>query len=104
SQHTGLIAYDTERSSFLERRGFKIIRFWNHEVLAQTNRVREAIGQRIEELMAGSRLERTIDLPQQSRIQSESPRAGEWPSGLPPQERRPCSRAALPSPRGSALA
>ena len=34
SQHTGLIAYDAERSSFLERRGFKVIRFWNHEVLA----------------------------------------------------------------------
>jgi very-short-patch-repair endonuclease len=46
SQHTELIAYDGERSSFLERRGFKVIRFWNHEVLAQTNRVREAIGQR----------------------------------------------------------
>ena len=47
SQHTGLIAYDAERSSFLERRGFKVIRFWNHEVLAQTNRVREAIRQGI---------------------------------------------------------
>ena len=44
SQHTGLIAYDAERSSFLERRGFKVIRFWNHEVLAQTDWVREAIG------------------------------------------------------------
>ena len=43
SQHTGVIAYDAERSSFLERRGFKVIRFWNHEVLAQTDRVREAI-------------------------------------------------------------
>ena len=35
SQHTGLIAYDAERSSFLERRGFKVIRFWNHEVLGK---------------------------------------------------------------------
>ena len=43
SQHTGLIAYDAERSSFLERRGCKVIRFWNHEVLAQADRVREAI-------------------------------------------------------------
>ena len=50
-QHTGLIAYDAERSSFLERRGFKVIRFWNHEVLAQTDWVREAIRQRIDELM-----------------------------------------------------
>ncbi len=51
SQHTGLIAYDAERSSFLAGRGFKVIRFWNHEVLAQTDRVREAIRQRIEELV-----------------------------------------------------
>jgi very-short-patch-repair endonuclease len=27
----------------LEHKGFKVIRFWNHEVLAQTHRVREAI-------------------------------------------------------------
>jgi len=47
SQHTGLIAYDSERSAFLEGKGFKVIRFWNHEVLAQTDRVREAIRQRI---------------------------------------------------------
>ena len=40
-----------ERSSFLERRGFKVIRFWNHEVLAQTDRVLEAIRHRIEESM-----------------------------------------------------
>ena len=51
SQHTGLMAYDAERSSFLERRGFKVIRFWNHEVLAQTDRVREAIRKGIEELI-----------------------------------------------------
>jgi very-short-patch-repair endonuclease len=51
SQHTGLIAYDSERSAFLEGKGFKVIRFWNHEVLAQTGGVREAIRQRIEEFI-----------------------------------------------------
>ena len=43
SQHTGPIAYDAERSAFLEGKGFKVIRFWNHEVLAQTDGVREVI-------------------------------------------------------------
>ena len=51
SQHSECMAYDAERSAYLERRGFKVIRFWNHEVLAQTDRVREVIGQRVEELM-----------------------------------------------------
>jgi len=46
SQHTGLIAYDAERSAFLECKGFKVIRFWNREVLAQTDRVREAAAHR----------------------------------------------------------
>ncbi len=43
SQHAGSIAHDAERSAYLERRGFKVIRFWNHEVLARTDWVREAI-------------------------------------------------------------
>jgi very-short-patch-repair endonuclease len=51
SQHTECMAYDSERSAFLERRGFKVIRFWNHEVLAQTDRVREAIRQCVAELI-----------------------------------------------------
>jgi adenine-specific DNA-methyltransferase len=45
------VAYDAERSAYFERRGFKVARFWNHEVLTQTDRVREAIGQRVEKLM-----------------------------------------------------
>ena len=51
SQHTECMAYDSERSAFLEGNGFKVIRFWNHEVLAQTDRVREAIRQRVAELI-----------------------------------------------------
>ncbi len=47
SQHTEYMAYDSERSSFLEGKGFKVIRLWNHEVLAQTDRVREVIRERI---------------------------------------------------------
>ncbi|MGH8566010.1 MAG: DUF559 domain-containing protein [Gammaproteobacteria bacterium] len=51
SQHAESIAHDTERSAYLERSGFKVIRFWNHEVLVRTDWVREAIRQRIEELL-----------------------------------------------------
>jgi len=37
SQHTGLIAYDAKRSSFLERRGFKVNPFLEPRG-ARTNR------------------------------------------------------------------
>ncbi len=51
SQHIECMACDSGRSAFLEGKGFKVIRFWNHELLAQTDRVREAIRQRIEKLI-----------------------------------------------------
>jgi len=47
SQHAEAIIHNAERSAYLERRGFRVIRFWNHEVLVGTDWVREAIRQRI---------------------------------------------------------
>ena len=35
--------YDNERSKWLESRGFKVIRFWNNQVLEETEAVEEAI-------------------------------------------------------------
>ena len=32
-QHGEAIAYDERRTKFLEARGYKVIRFWNHEVM-----------------------------------------------------------------------
>lgn len=37
SQHSPQI--DAERSKFLERAGFRLLRFWNHDVLIQTEAV-----------------------------------------------------------------
>ena len=42
-QHAEQIEYDHRRTEQLQKRGFKIIRFWNNEVLQNTTGVLEAI-------------------------------------------------------------
>jgi very-short-patch-repair endonuclease len=42
-QHADQTNYDSQRSMFLEQRGFKIIRFWNNEVIGNIESVLEAI-------------------------------------------------------------
>jgi very-short-patch-repair endonuclease len=41
-QHSGSIS-DKQRDGFLEKGGFRVLRFWNNDVLNQTNNVLEAI-------------------------------------------------------------
>jgi very-short-patch-repair endonuclease len=42
-QHACQINYDNQRSLFLEQRGFKVIRFWNNDVIENTEGVLETI-------------------------------------------------------------
>ncbi len=42
-QHADQISYDNRRSLFLEQRGFKVIRFWNNDVIENIEGVLEAI-------------------------------------------------------------
>jgi len=42
-QHMGREEYDHNRTARLEARGFRVLRFWNHEVLNQTADVMSAI-------------------------------------------------------------
>ncbi len=44
-QHLENQVYDTERTAWLNSRGFKVLRFWNNEVLQQTTTVIEVIMQ-----------------------------------------------------------
>jgi len=44
-QHSGAISYDGERTRFLEARGFRVIRFWNNDVLQNTAGVLERIAE-----------------------------------------------------------
>jgi very-short-patch-repair endonuclease len=42
-QHAEEIAKDEARTRFLERQGFRVVRFWNNDVLANTEEVLQAI-------------------------------------------------------------
>ena len=42
-QHAAQEEYDAERSAFLESRGYRVLRFWNNEVMKDIDRVIEEI-------------------------------------------------------------
>lgn len=42
-QHAEAISYDAVRTQFLERQGYKVLRFWNNELLENTQGALEAI-------------------------------------------------------------
>ncbi|MBI3173843.1 MAG: endonuclease domain-containing protein [Chloroflexi bacterium] len=43
SQHLEQVEYDAERTAYFELRGFRVLRFWNHEVLNNMDAVLNAI-------------------------------------------------------------
>jgi very-short-patch-repair endonuclease len=49
SQHQDQIAYDQQRSAFLQARGWRVLRFWNNDVLNNLSGVLASI---VERLMA----------------------------------------------------
>jgi adenine-specific DNA-methyltransferase len=48
-QHVEASAYDENRTRFMEAQGYRVLRFWNNEVLTQTDAVRERILQALQE-------------------------------------------------------
>lgn len=42
-QHCEQVAYDVARSEWLRAQGFRVLRFWNHEVLQDIEAVKEVI-------------------------------------------------------------
>ena len=42
-QHAGALAYDEARTRFMETEGFRVLRFWNNDVLTQLDLVKEQI-------------------------------------------------------------
>jgi len=49
--HVEAAGYDENRSRFIEAQGYRVLRFWNNEVLTQTDAVRERI---LQALLEGS--------------------------------------------------
>jgi very-short-patch-repair endonuclease len=50
SQHLEQKLYDEERTKFLERIGYKVIRFWNNEVLTSLDDVLECVMNHLKDL------------------------------------------------------
>ncbi|SEI94309.1 MULTISPECIES: endonuclease domain-containing protein [unclassified Variovorax] len=48
-QHVDAAAHDENRTRFIEAQGYRVLRFWNHEVLTQTDAVRERILRALQE-------------------------------------------------------
>ncbi len=46
--HQGQAVYDDERTKWLESQGFRVLRFWNNEVLGQIDGVAQAILKELE--------------------------------------------------------
>ncbi len=46
-QHGDQEAYDARRTAWLEAEGFQVLRFWNHDVLTDTDTVMEVIGEAV---------------------------------------------------------
>jgi very-short-patch-repair endonuclease len=42
-QHSEQVTYDAERSAWLREQGFRVLRFWNHEVLQNIEAVKQVI-------------------------------------------------------------
>lgn len=49
-QHAEATEYDAARTRAMESEGFRVLRFWNNEVLSQTDAVREQILQALQTL------------------------------------------------------
>jgi very-short-patch-repair endonuclease len=49
SQHLGQEEYDSERTAFLESKGYRVIRFWDGEVMNDIEGVMSAIDMALEE-------------------------------------------------------
>ncbi|MGE0825390.1 MAG: endonuclease domain-containing protein [Candidatus Binatia bacterium] len=48
-QHSTQVPYDQKRSIWLETHGFRVLRFWNNEVLKEVEMVKEAIWKALRE-------------------------------------------------------
>jgi very-short-patch-repair endonuclease len=66
SQHNDTVRHDERRTAFLEREGYRVLRFWNNDVLARTEAILEAI---LAELK--------VPLPARPRPSRPSPLQGE---------------------------
>ena len=51
AQHANQATYDSQRTEWLEGQGFRVLRFWNNQVLAEVEAVKESILEAVREKM-----------------------------------------------------
>ena len=54
-QHAENVAYDEKRTNWLESRGYRVLRFWNNEVISNTDGVVQAIRDAVQPANASKR-------------------------------------------------
>ena len=86
-QHGEAIIYDERRTKFLEERGYRVLRFWNHEVMKSLDDIVRVIGEALhqappagaggdgERSEPGEGLSINGDMPSPSRLRRSSPPA-----------------------------
>jgi very-short-patch-repair endonuclease len=92
SQHGEAIAYDAERTAFLESRDYRVLRFWNNEVLTNLDGVLTAIASHLPSPLAGEGgAKRRMGGARRSRARTSGPhplpsppRKGEGGNDKPP--------------------
>jgi very-short-patch-repair endonuclease len=47
-QHNAQVIYDRQRTAWIEEQGFRVLRFWDNEVMQNIEAVKEAIWQALE--------------------------------------------------------
>jgi very-short-patch-repair endonuclease len=58
-QHQDQQAYDTQRTAVLSKKGFRVLRFWNHEVLQHIEAVLEVIHQALSPTLSREQVQRS---------------------------------------------
>jgi len=54
-QHSDQEAYDARRTAWLESQGYRVLRFWNHAILTDTDAVMEVIGDAVHDARLAAR-------------------------------------------------
>jgi very-short-patch-repair endonuclease len=49
-QHAERLEYDAQRTHWLESQGYRVLRFWNNDVLANTDAVAQAVLDAVERI------------------------------------------------------
>jgi very-short-patch-repair endonuclease len=97
SQHQEALEYDADRTTFLEGRGYRVLRFWNNQVLTELESVLTAIASHLPSPLAGEGgLKGRMGGARRSRARTPSPH----PLPSPPRKWAPAKVILSRGPKG----